>query len=86
VNADVDVTQLTALAEDVSAAVLTTEVDGLSLDKLFAVLLASAAGETRRPRKNQIQLLARDGETVLVTLTFNPAIPGLITDSTIPSG
>ncbi len=90
VNADVDVTlsgdQLTAMAEDVSAAVLTTEVDGLSLDKLFAVLLASAAGETRRPRKNQIQLLARDGETVLVTLTFNPAIPGLITDSTIPSG
>ena len=60
-------------------------IDGVPLSKLLQILMSSAVGKTVR-RESEIDFLARDGETVLATLGFNPDLPGEITSSTIIDG
>jgi hypothetical protein len=61
---------------------LAVEVDGVALSKLLQLLLASSINKTDREGR-RITMYARDGTTVVATLTFNPYNPGQITSSVI---
>lgn len=63
---------------------LEDSVDGVLVENLLQLLLASALNVTVRDiRHNRMNIYARDGTTLLATITYDPAKPGEITRSVI---
>jgi hypothetical protein len=72
------------IASGVVAAINSQTYDGVRWDAIVPLLLASEIGQTLvDPKAHTIDLLARNGVTSLVTMVYNPYVPGSITSSVL---
>lgn len=78
------VQSLLSLTGNLTTSLLATEVDGVTIEKILQLGLASSINVTSvNEATHTVQFKARDGNTTLATVTYDPEVPGSITSSVI---